>query len=202
VLNRVDTEVERRNKGDWSYRSYDSMHGHVSFAAVSADEKVRPVRTCLDRHLRAEEFSELYRGLFWSVLGGLDDQSLAVLSDAVVGADNQRISKIVDLIRTSPGRLVLGNVGFVKNFLRDLSGELKSAAVAVFVSNAYSLGRMGGAGNPNDKIEDNHKQIVSVLPKYEDDLGVRELYEALASAKSPRYAFDSNFGLQSESWLC
>ena len=53
--------------------------------------------------------------------------------------------------------------------------------------------------DPNDPIEEHHGQIASVLPKYEDDPDARELYEALASAQPPRYSFDSNFGLQSES---
>ena len=196
VLSRVKTEQERRARGDWSYRAIDSVYGHVSFGSVSADDKVRLVRTCLDGYLRAEDSRELYRELFWTVLGGLDDRSLAVLSDAVVDANSERIQKIIDLIRTSPGRLVLGNDGFVKSFLRNLSGEMKTAAVQAFVANAYSLGNWGGAGNPNQMLENNHNQIVSVLPKYRDDPDSQELYTALASAEPPKYPFESHFGLQ------
>ncbi|MGB8028031.1 MAG: HNH endonuclease signature motif containing protein [Terracidiphilus sp.] len=198
VLDRVDTEQERRSRGDWSYRAFDSSYGHVSFASVTTDDKVQLVRTCLDRYLRAESFADLYRDLFWTVLGGLDDESLSVLSDSVVNGDSQRVSKIIDLIRTSPGRLVLGNDGFVKRFLRNLSGEMKSAAVAAFVDNAYSLGNWGGAGDPNQMIENNYKQIASALPKFQDDPDVRELYIALASAEPPKYPFGSHFGLQPE----
>ena len=199
LLNRIDTEHERRSHGDWSYRAIDSTYAYVSFGSVAAEDKVRLVRTCLDRYLRATPPTESYRNLFWSVLGGgLDDASLAVLSKAVVGSDDERISKIIDLVRTSPGRLVLGNPGYVKGFLHNLLGERKTEAVAAFVENAYSLGSWGASGDPNRLIENNHKAIASVLPQFQEDPDVRELYTALASAEPPKYDFGDHFGLQIE----
>ncbi len=196
LINRVTTEEERRANGDWSYRAIDSAYAHVSFGTVKPEDKVRLVRTCLNRYLEAAPPASTYRTLFWSVMGGLDDPSLSVLSEAVIGADDERISRIVTLIQTSPGRLVLGNPGFVKAFLRSLPGEKKAEAVAAFVENAHSLGSSGFAGDPNQAMANNHSAIASVLSQFQDDKDAKELYVALASAEAPRYDFGSAFGLQ------
>jgi hypothetical protein len=196
LLNRVATEEERRSNGDWSYRAIDSAYSYVSFGTVQSEDKVRLVRTCLNRYLEATPPASTYRKLFWNVMGALDDAGLSVLSEAVIGADDERISRVITLIQTSPGRLVLGNPGFVKAFLRNLSGAKKAEAVVAFVENAYSLGSAGFAAGPNQIMEQNRDPIASVLNQFQDDEDSRILYEALSSTEPPKYTFGSPFGLQ------
>jgi hypothetical protein len=130
------------------------------------------------------------------VLGGLDDNVLSVLSRAVAGAEGERLEKILALIRTSPGRLVLGNPAFVKQFLRNLTGEARVQAVAAFVENSYSLGSGGFSGDPSRLIENNRNAIAGVLPSFQQDADMQDLSEALAASETPHYDFGSPFGLQ------
>lgn len=196
LLHRLEIEDERRTNGDWSFRGLDSPYGHVSFGAVEPRVRARLVQTCLDRYLRAIPPASSYRSLFWTVLGGLDAEVLTVLSRAVVGADDERVEKILTLIQTSPGRLVLGDPEFVKQFLRNLSGEARIKAVAAFVENAYSLGSGGFAGPPGRMIENNQNAIASVLPTFQREADMQDICAALAVSETPRYEFGSHFGLQ------
>jgi hypothetical protein len=196
LLHRLEIEDERRAKGDWSFRGLDSPYGHVSFGAVESGVRARLVQTCLDRYLRAIPPASSYRSLFWTVLGGLDDEVLSVLSRGVVGADDERMEKLLTLIRTSPGRLVLGDPEFVKQFLRNLSGEARIKAVAAFVENAYSLGSGGFAGDPGRRIEKNQNAIAGVLPAFQREADMQDICAALAESETPHYEFGSHFGLQ------
>jgi hypothetical protein len=197
MLRRLDIEDERHAAGDWSFRAgLDSPYGHVSFGNVETEIKARLVQTCLDRYLKTTPPGSSYRSLFWTVLGGLDDNVLSVLSRAVAGAEGERLEKILALIRTSPGRLVLGNPAFVKQFLRNLSGEARVQAVAAFVENSYSLGSGGFAGDPSRVTENNRNAIAGVLPTFQQDADMQDLSEALAASESPHYDFGSPFGLQ------
>jgi len=100
------------------------------------------------------------------------------------------------LIRTSPGRLVLGNPEFVKQFLRDLAGEARAHAVTAFVENAHSLGSGGFAGDPNQTIQHNRNAIAGALSVFERETDMQDLCAALATNETPQYGFGSHFGLQ------
>jgi hypothetical protein len=196
MLHRLEVEDERRANGDWSFHGLDSPYGHVSFGPVDPTVKARLVQTCLERYLQATPPASSYRSLFWTVLGGLDDQVLSVLSSAVARADKERLEKILILIRTSPGRLVLGNPEFVKQFLRDLAGEARAHAVTAFVENAHSLGSGGFAGDPNQTIQHNRNAIAGALSVFERETDMQDLCAALATNETPQYGFGSHFGLQ------
>jgi hypothetical protein len=197
LLHRLEVEDQRRAADDWTFHAgLDSPYGHVSFGNVEPGVKARLVRICLDRCLCSTPPTSSYRSLFWTVLGGLDDQVLAVLSSAAAGADVERLEKILTLVRTSPGRLVLGNPEFVKKFLRNLSGEARAQAVAAFVENAYSLGSGGFAGDPRRQIENNRVAIAAVLPTFRHDADMQDISDALIAGETPHYDFASPFGLQ------
>jgi len=105
------------------------------------------------------------------------------------------MEKLLTLIRTSPGRLVLGDPEYVKQFLRNLSGEARIKAVAAFVENSYSLGSGRFAGAPGRMIENNQNAIASVLPAFQGDADMQDICAALAASETPRYEFGSHFGL-------
>jgi len=196
LLRRIEMEDEHRANGDWDFHGVDSPYGYVSFGNVLPAVKVRLVQTCLDRYLQAIPPASSYRSLFWSVLGGLDDGVLSVLSRAVTGADEERLEMILSLVRSSPGRLLLGNIEFVKGFLRQLSGEARAQAITAFVENVYSLGAGGFAGGPDQRIQQNRTAVESLLPGLQDDGDMDDLIAALSSTETPRDDFGGHFGLQ------
>lgn len=196
LLRRLEMEEQHRANGDWDFHGIDSAYGYVSFGSAQPAVKGRLAQICLDRYLRAIPPASSYRSLFWSVLGGFDDEVLSVLSRAAAGADEEHAEKILTLIRASAGRLVLGNTEFVKQFLRQLSGAVRAEAIAAFVENAYSLGSGGFAGDPNQRIEQNRRAIETVLPALQSDGDMDDLIAALNSSETPRYDFGGHFGLQ------
>jgi hypothetical protein len=196
LLCRIEVEDERRANGDWDFRAIDGPFGYVSFGDVEPEARSRLVQMCLDRYLQAIPPALSYRSLFWTVLGGLDNAVLSVLTRNVAGAEGDCVDKILTLIQTSPGRLVLGNPEFVKDFLRNLNGEARHEAIDAFVGNAYSLGTGGGAGDPNQMIENNNRAIANVLPAFRNESDMQDLCAALSSVETPKYDFGRQFGLQ------
>ena len=198
MLHRLEVEEERQAIGDWSFRGLGTPYGDVSFGTVEWEAKARLVETCLNRYLKTTSLASSYGSLLWTVIGGLDENVLSVLSRAAAGAEGERLEKLLSLIRTSPGRLVLGNPAFVKQFLRNLSGEARSQAVAAFVDNSYSLGSGAFAGgDPNQIMHNNWIAIAGVLSMFQQDDDMQDISEALAASEAPHYDFGSSFGLQS-----
>ncbi|AEU37467.1 hypothetical protein [Granulicella mallensis] len=196
LMARVKVEQHRRAEGDWSYRSINFTYGHVSFGSVNPETKIRLIARSLEWYLRAESPASSYRELFWSVLGGLDEATLSVISDKVDESDQETLSKILKLIQFSPGRLAFGAPVFAATVLRKLSGENKKKAIEAFVGNAHHLGFGGAAGRPAQMMENHQRAIGDAISNLPMDDELAELQAALVQGQPTTEDFRSIFGLQ------
>ena len=198
LVARIEIALRKRAQGDWHYRAIRCLYGHVSFGNVERSTKLKLVSRCLELYLEAEPPADLYRDLFWGVLGGMEDDVLSILVDAVDDVDENRLSQLLLLIQTSPGRLVPSNSNFARSFLAKLSGEHRRQAVSAFVSNAQPAQSGFGAAPPDRTFENQRQRMDETVSNFPEDAGLEDLYKALheAAANAPRLR--NAYGLEDE----
>ena len=186
LIARIEIAIRKRAEGDWHYRAIRFSYGHISFGSVERSTKLELIERCLRLYLEAEPPGDLYRDLFWDVVGALDDDVLSLVVKAVDDLDDKRLSQILVLIQTSPGRLAIGNPGFARAVLGKLSGEHRNEAIAAFVSNAQRLGSGFSAGAPDTTGE------------FLKDDGLKDLHDALEEAEANAPKIRNEYGLDEE----
>jgi hypothetical protein len=198
LMARVETQRKLREQGDWSYRAIHSTYGHVSFGSVDAGDKLRLLRRCLDRYLVADGSETSHAELFWTVLGGFDDASLAVIADRMDETNAAETAKLLELIKASPGRLIVGAPAFVLSVLKKLSGDNKIKAIEAVVGNTYSWGSGGGGftGDFTRFMRNRQAAVDDAISQLATNEATTELRAALIEARPTETDLRSVFGLQ------
>jgi hypothetical protein len=178
LIDRVSVEYEARKQQNWSYRTFDLVHGNVSFELVKASDRRRLSSKCLEAYLAGNDDSDSYAKLFW-IIGGAHDEVLDLLVAVCDDSDSRKAEQLAALIKRSPRQLVFAHPGFARALLGKLSGSNRQDVTKAFVSNAHSFGSGGFSVGPVDHMKQHLEGIKTQIDLFPKDGDLAGLADAL-----------------------